>query len=129
MVPSDSITNSSGIWSGCNQEQQSQHIPTIWTSHNNRCPPQSGPVMMTQRPPFRLLTGVERERFTSKYPHFFVGTLQPLQTDWKGRPQCVCCFSASVLVALPQGKTPRSPYKRLGVEPPTSHTASGCTTR
>jgi len=30
----------------------------------------------------------ERERFTSKYPLFFVGTLQPLQADWKGRPQC-----------------------------------------
>jgi len=29
----------------------------------------------------------------------------------------------------PPRKIPRSPYERSGVEPPTSHTASGCTTR
>jgi len=37
--------------------------------------------------------GLPRERETSKYPHFFVGTLQPQQADWKGRPRCVFCFS------------------------------------
>jgi len=37
-----------------------------------------------------------------------VETLQPLYADWKGRPQCVCCFSANVqipLFGLPQGKS------------------------
>jgi len=50
----------------------------------------------------------ERERDLLQVPHFFVGTLQPLQADWKGRPQCVCCFSANVqipLFGLPQGKS------------------------
>jgi len=33
----------------------------------------------------------ERERVLLQVSHFFVGTLQPLKADWKGRPQCVCC--------------------------------------
>jgi len=37
---------------------------------------------------------MEREKFTSRYPHFCEGTLQPLQADWKGRPWCV--FSSSL---------------------------------
>jgi len=41
-----------------------------------------------------------RERDLLQVPHFLVGTLQPLQADWKGRPQCVCCFSASVQISL-----------------------------
>jgi len=58
----------------------------------------------------RFRASWDRERLTSKYPHFFVGTLQPLYADWKGRFQCVFCFSASVqlpLFGLPQGKIPR----------------------
>jgi len=54
-----------------------------------------------------------RERdFTSKYPRFSVGTLQPLQADWKGRPQSFFLFLASVqhpLFGLPQGKNPQVP--------------------
>jgi len=30
---------------------------------------------------------------TSKYPRCFVGTLQPQQADWKGRPRCFSCVS------------------------------------
>jgi len=51
----------------------------------------------------------ERERDLLQVPLFFVGTLQPLQADWKGRPQCVGCFLTSVQVSLdglPQGKSP-----------------------
>jgi len=56
--------------------------------------------------------GRERERerdLPSNYPFLFVETLQPLEADWKGRPQRVFCFSASLqfsLFGLPQGKTP-----------------------
>jgi len=59
--------------------------------------------------PFIRLVIAERERDLLQVPHFFVGTLQPLQADWKGRPQCVCCLSANVqisLFGLPQGKSP-----------------------
>jgi len=62
--------------------------------------------------PLRRRTGqnwLAEERDLLQVPHFFVGTLQPLKADWKGRPQCVCCFAASVqisLFGLPQGKSP-----------------------
>jgi len=50
----------------------------------------------------RALKGFKNpsERDLLQVPHFLVGTLQPLQADWKGRPQCVCCFSASVQISL-----------------------------
>jgi len=54
-----------------------------------------------ERPMNFLLIQRERERvFYFNYPQFFVGPLQPLQADWKGRPQCVCCLSASVQFSL-----------------------------
>jgi len=38
----------------------------------------------------------ERERFTAKYPHFFVWTLQPRWADYNWRPRGVFLFLASV---------------------------------
>jgi len=59
----------------------------------------------------------ERERDLLQVPHFFVGTLQPLEADWKGRPQCVFRLSASVqlsLSGLPQGEPPVTGFECLG---------------
>jgi len=49
-------------------------------------------------------------------PTFPCGTLQPLQADWKGRPQCFYCFSAGgtiFSVRPPPGEIPRSPYEAV----------------
>jgi len=53
---------------------------------------------------------LERETFTGKSPHFFVGTLQPPQADWKGRPWRVLCFSQVYTFSLwsPLGEIPGS---------------------
>jgi len=56
----------------------------------------------------------ERENFTSSYPHFFAGTLQPQQADWKGRPRCV--FYSSLMynfsVWPPPGKISQVPTSK-----------------
>jgi len=52
-----------------------------------------------------------RERFTSKYPQFFVGTLQPRWADSNGCPRFVFCFSIwhNFSVRSPQGRIPQVP--------------------
>jgi len=67
---------------------------------------------------------LKRERYLLQVPRFFVGTLQPLEVDWKRRPQRACCFSASVqfsLFGLPQGKSP-GPHMRDQESNPRPHT-------
>jgi len=60
----------------------------------------------------QLCAGTEREIFNPKYLHLVVGTLQPLQADWKGHPRCVVGSSLVynfLWLASPLGETPRSP--------------------
>jgi len=69
-------------------------------------------------------TPVEEREIYLQVPHFLVETLPPLQAVWKGRPQCVCCFSASVQVSLfglPQGKSP-GPHMKDQESNPRPHT-------
>jgi len=65
-----------------------------------------------------------RERDLLQVPHFFVGTLQPLQRDCKRRPRCVGCFLANVqfsLFGLPQGESP-GPHMKDQESNPQPHT-------
>jgi len=66
-----------------------------------------------------VILALGRGRLTSKYPHFFMGTLQPSLADWKGRPRCVFLFLARVqfLCLASPGEDPPG----VGSHPERSH--------
>jgi hypothetical protein len=71
--------------------------------------------------PVQVKNWTKRE-ISFKYPHLFVGTLQPLLADWKLRPRLSWHFWSGVYsflcLGLPQGEISRSPCERPGVETP-----------